>query len=54
MIFKRFYDESLAQASYLIGCERTREAIVVDPGLGSDVYARAATAERLRMDHAAE
>jgi len=25
MIFKRFYDESLAQASYLIGCERTRE-----------------------------
>ena len=54
MIFKRFYDENLAQASYLIGCERTREAIVVDPGLASDDYARAATAERLRISHVTE
>ena len=31
MLFKRFYDENLAQASYLIACEKTREAIIVDP-----------------------
>jgi hydroxyacylglutathione hydrolase len=54
MIFKRFYDESLAQASYLIGCEKTREAIVVDPGLALDEYERAAAAERLRITHVAE
>jgi hydroxyacylglutathione hydrolase len=54
MIFKRFYDESLAQASYLIGCEKTREAIVVDPGLGLDEYQRAAAAERVRITHVTE
>jgi len=54
MIFKRFYDESLAQASYLIACERTREAIVVDPGLALDEYEHAAAAERLRITHVAE
>ena len=31
MLFERYYDETLAQASYLVGCEATREAIVVDP-----------------------
>ena len=54
MIFKRFYDENLAQASYLIGCEKTREAIVVDPGLDAEEYERAAAAERLRITHVAE
>lgn len=54
MIFKRFYDESLAQASYLLACEKTREAIVVDPGLGLDDYERAAAAERVRISHVAE
>ncbi|MEX2109384.1 MAG: rhodanese-like domain-containing protein [Gemmatimonadaceae bacterium] len=54
MIFRRFYDESLAQASYLIGCEKTREAIVVDPGLGLEDYARAAAAERVRISHVTE
>src|SRR5687768_2950720 len=54
MIFKRFYDENLAQASYLIGCEKTREAIVVDPGLDSDEYESAAAADRLRITHVTE
>lgn len=51
MILKRFYDESLAQASYLIACETTREAVVVDPGLELEEYERAAAAERLRIAH---
>jgi hydroxyacylglutathione hydrolase len=54
MIFRRFYDESLAQASYLIGCEKTREAIVVDPGLGLEHYERAAADERVRIAHVTE
>jgi hydroxyacylglutathione hydrolase len=33
MLFKRFYDENLAQASYMIVCEKTREAVVIDPNL---------------------
>ncbi|MEP6778889.1 MAG: hypothetical protein ABJC26_03300, partial [Gemmatimonadaceae bacterium] len=31
MFFRHFYDTSLAQASYLIGCQATGEAIVIDP-----------------------
>jgi len=54
MILKRFYDESLAQASYLIGCEKTREAIVVDPGPELEEYERSAAAERVRIAHVAE
>ena len=31
MYFRSFFDEKLAQYSYLIGCQRTGEAIVIDP-----------------------
>jgi hydroxyacylglutathione hydrolase len=54
MIFKRFYDDNLAQASYLIACEQTREAIVVDPNADIGVYTRAAGADRLRITHVTE
>lgn len=54
MILKRFYDENLAQAGYLIACETSREAIVVDPGLDTDTYVRAAAAERVRIAHVTE
>ncbi len=54
MLFKRFYDDNLAQASYLIGCERTGEAVVVDPNLDVAQYVRAAGAERLRISHVTE
>jgi hypothetical protein len=43
MLFKRFYDDNLAQASYLIACERTREGIVIDPNIDIGQYTRAAT-----------
>ena len=49
MLLERYYDDSLAQASYLIGCERTRDAIVVDANRDIDRYARAAAAQRLRI-----
>ncbi|MCT1384226.1 MBL fold metallo-hydrolase [Brachybacterium sp. p3-SID1565] len=31
MLLERLYDEDLAQASYVIGCQATGEALVVDP-----------------------
>ena len=30
MLLERIYDEDLAQASYLIGCQAKGEAVVVD------------------------
>ncbi len=54
MLFKRFYDDSLAQASYLIACEHTREAVVVDPNMDIAQYIRAAGAEHVRIAHVTE
>jgi hydroxyacylglutathione hydrolase len=54
LILKRFYDDFLAQASFLIGCERTREAIVIDPNRNSQQYLEAAEAQRLRIVKVAE
>ncbi len=45
MIFKRFYDEKLAQASYLIGCAVTKEAAVIDANRNLDQYLQAADEE---------
>jgi hydroxyacylglutathione hydrolase len=54
MLFRRFYDENLAQASYMIACEKTREAIVVDPNSDTAQYIRAAGADRVRIVHVTE
>ena len=45
MILKRFYDEKLAQASYLVGCSVTGEALVVDPNRDVEQYIEAAEQE---------
>jgi hydroxyacylglutathione hydrolase len=49
MLVRRFYDDRLAQASYLIGCQRLREAIVIDPARDVTPYLEAAAAENLRI-----
>ncbi|MCH7903512.1 MAG: MBL fold metallo-hydrolase [Armatimonadetes bacterium] len=49
MIVKRFYDEKLAQASYMIGCPAAGEAIVIDPSRNIDQYLEAAKKERLKI-----
>jgi hydroxyacylglutathione hydrolase len=54
MFFQRFYDTQLAQASYLIGCQRTGEAVVVDPNRDVQQYVEAAATEGLRVTHVAE
>jgi hydroxyacylglutathione hydrolase len=40
MMFKQFRHEPLGQASYLVGCTRAKEAVIVDPiaDLGPDFY----------------
>src|SRR5690606_4958689 len=54
MILKRFYDDKLAQASYLVGCAATGEAIVVDANRDVQQYIDAAAAEDLRITHVTE
>lgn len=41
-MFQRFFDEGLAQASFLVGCDRTRQAVVIDPRRDAAIYAAAA------------
>lgn len=54
MIFRRIYDEALAQASYLIGNPCGEDALVVDPRRDIDVYLEAARQEGLRITAVAE
>lgn len=54
MFFQRFYDTGLAQASYIIGCQRTGEAVVVDPNRDAEQYVAAAAKEGLRITHVTE
>lgn len=54
MLLKRFYDDQLAQASFLVGCQATGEALVLDPTRDADQYLAAATAEGLRVTHVTE
>jgi hydroxyacylglutathione hydrolase len=49
MIFQRFFDDKLAQASYLVGCIATGEAVIVDPNRDVEPYVRAAEREGLRV-----
>lgn len=49
MLIERIYDEDLAQASYIIGCQRTGEAIVVDPRRDIAVYQKVAAANALKI-----
>ena len=54
MLLKRFYDANLAQASYLIGCAATGDAIVIDPNRDVEQYIAAATAEGMRITRVTE
>lgn len=54
MLLKYFYDPALAHASYLVGCQRTGEALVIDPGRNVEPYLAAAAAEGLKITGSAE
>ena len=54
MFFRQIFDPGLAQYAYLIGCQRTGEAIVIDPERDVDRYLRIAEEEGLRIVAATE
>ena len=54
MLFRQIDDPKLAQYAYLIGCQRTGEAIVFDPERDVDRYVDAAAREGLRIVAVAE
>jgi hydroxyacylglutathione hydrolase len=49
MFFKHIYDEDLAQGSYLVGCQATGEAIVVDARRDVGVYINEAKRNNLTI-----
>jgi len=51
---RMIYDEKLAQAAYLIGCQESGEAIVIDPERDVDRYIDLAGAHDLRLVATAE
>jgi hydroxyacylglutathione hydrolase len=54
MLLKYFYDAELAQASYMVGCEATGEALVVDPARDIAPYLQTAAQEGLRITQVTE
>ena len=54
MFFKHFYEPDLAQGSYLIGCQKTGEAIVVDPRRDVQVYLDEAARQNLTITKVTE
>jgi hydroxyacylglutathione hydrolase len=54
MFFRQVGDPDLAQYAYLIGCQRTGEALIIDPERDIDRYVEIASQEGLRIVAATE
>jgi hydroxyacylglutathione hydrolase len=54
MLLRRLYEDMLSQASYIIACDETRQAIVVDPNRDVDRYLAVAKADKLKITHVTE
>jgi hydroxyacylglutathione hydrolase len=54
MLLERIYDDALAQASYLIGCQESGTAIIVDPNRDVARYIDAADRHSLRLEYITE
>lgn len=54
MLFRRLYHDRLAQAAYLIACQRSGDAIIVDPLDDPDFYRAAAKQEGARISMVTE
>lgn len=54
MFFRTFTDEKLAQNAYLVGCQQTGEAIIIDPPRYLDPILALAEQEELKVIAAAE
>jgi hydroxyacylglutathione hydrolase len=49
MLFRQIFDDKLAQYAYLIGCQQTKEALIIDPERDIDRYVEIASAEGLTV-----
>ncbi len=54
MFFKQVFDQKIAQYAYVIGCQKTGEAVVIDPMRDIDQYDRIAEAEGLKITAAVD
>ncbi len=54
MILKYFYDDKLAQASYMVGCAATGDALVIDPMRDIRSYLKTAKDNGLKITHVTE
>lgn len=54
MLLRYVYNDKLAHASYLVGCQATGEAIVVDPGQNIEPYLKLAKEQGVRIVAATE
>ena len=54
MFFKQIYDQKLSQYAYLIGCQASGEAIIVDPLRDVDQYQKLAKEEGLNITAAVD
>lgn len=54
MILRQILDPKLAQYAYLVGCQQTKEALVIDPERDIDQYVEAASREGLEITAVAE
>ena len=54
MFFQHIYDKTLAHGSYLIGCQATGEAIVIDAKRDVDTYLELAKQNKLKITHLSE
>ena len=54
MFFQQFYLQSLGHASYLVGDEKTGQALVFDPRRDVEAYTRAAREQGLRISYVAD
>ena len=54
MLLKYFYDQALAHASYMVGCQKAKTAVIVDPGRDIDQYIDMAKSEGVEIIAIAE
>ncbi|MCK6627013.1 MAG: MBL fold metallo-hydrolase [Anaerolineae bacterium] len=54
MLLRYFYDDKIAHASYMVGCQATGEAIIVDPARDVDPYLQIAEQNGMKIVAATE
>ena len=54
MFFEHVFERGLAQSSYVVGCQATGNAIVIDPKRDIDTYLTIAEREGLKITHVTE